>query len=111
MVFKSKNGGKIKFHRNGLLTTLGISRKDKFENTIVKQEMKVTRCPLDDIKTKQIQWYGHIQRMEERRLSKEVMKWRPSGRRKRGRPKLAWVEGIRGMMGEKGLMEEDWTGR
>ena len=36
-------------------------------------------------------------------MPKEVMKWRPSGRRKRGRPKLTWVGGIRGLMGEKGL--------
>ena len=43
------------------------------------------------------------------RLAKEVMKWRPTGRRKRGRPKLNWAEGIRGLMGEKGLMEEDWN--
>ena len=49
-----------------------------------------------------------VQRMEEGRLPKEVMKWRPPGRRKRGRPKLTWAEGIRGLMGEKGLMEEDW---
>jgi len=39
----------------------------------------------------------------------EVMKWRPKGRRKRGRPKLTWEEGIRGLMGEKGLMDEDWN--
>ena len=26
-----------------------------------------------------------------------------------GRPKLTWAEGIRGLMGEKGLMEEDWN--
>jgi hypothetical protein len=49
--------------------------------------------------------------MEEGRLPKEVMKWRPTGRRKRCRPKLAWKEGIRGLMGENGLMEEDWNGR
>jgi hypothetical protein len=49
--------------------------------------------------------------MEEGRLPKEVLEWRPSGRRKRGRPKLTWVEGIREMMGEKGLQEEDLTGR
>ena len=42
-------------------------------------------------------------------LPKEVMKWRPQGRRKGGRPKLTWAEGIRGLMGEKGLMEEDWN--
>jgi hypothetical protein len=27
----------------------------------------------------------------------EVMKWCPPGRRKRGRPKLTWVEGINGI--------------
>jgi hypothetical protein len=47
--------------------------------------------------------------MEEGRLSKEVMKWRPPGRKKRGRSKRNWVEGIRGLMGEKGLMENDWN--
>jgi hypothetical protein len=49
--------------------------------------------------------------MEEGRLPKGVMEWRPSGRGKRGRPKLTWAEGIRGMMGEKGLQEEDWADR
>jgi hypothetical protein len=44
-------------------------------------------------------------------LPKEVMKWRPPGRRKRGRPKLTWAEGIRGLIGEKGLVEEDWNNR
>ena len=80
-------------------------------NTIIKQEMKVTRSLLDDIKTKQLRWYGHVQRMEEERLPKEVMKWRPPGRRKRSRPKLTWAEEIRGLMGEKGLIEEDWNDR
>jgi hypothetical protein len=45
------------------------------------------------------------------RLPKEVPEWRPSGRRKGGRPKLIWAEGISGMMDEKGLMEEDWNDR
>jgi hypothetical protein len=41
------------------------------------------------------------------RLTKEFIKWRAPGRRKQGRPKLTWAEGIRGLMGEKGLVEED----
>jgi hypothetical protein len=49
--------------------------------------------------------------MEDGRLPKEVMKWCPPRRRKRGRPKLTWAEGIRGLMGEKGLMEENWNDR
>jgi hypothetical protein len=39
------------------------------------------------------------------------MKWRQPGRRKRGRPKLTWAEVIRRLMGEKGLVEEDWNDR
>ena len=49
--------------------------------------------------------------MEEGRLPKEVMKWRPQERRKRGRLKHNWVEGIRGLMGEKWLMEEECNDR
>jgi len=43
--------------------------------------------------------------------TKIVMKWSPPGRRKRGRPKATWAEGIRGLLGEKGIMEVDWNGR
>ena len=88
-----------------------ISRRDKIRNTIIKQKMNIARSLLDDIKTKQLQWCGHVQRMEEGKLPKEVMKWSPPGRRKRGRPKLTWEEGIIGLMGEKGLMEEDCNDR
>jgi len=88
-----------------------ISTKDKSRNTIIKQKMNAVRSLIDDIKTQQLQWYGHVQRMEEGRLPKEVMKWRPPGRRKRGRLKLTWAEGIRGLMGEKGLTEKDWNDR
>jgi hypothetical protein len=49
--------------------------------------------------------------MEEGRLPKEVMKWHPPGRRKRSRLKLTWAEGIRGLVGETGLMEGDWNDR
>jgi hypothetical protein len=88
-----------------------ISRKDKIRNIIIKQKMNVTRSLLDDIITKQLQWYGHVQRMEEGRMPQEVMEWHPPGRRKQGRPKLTCAEGIRELMGEKGLMEEDWNDR
>jgi hypothetical protein len=88
-----------------------ISRKDKIRNNIIKPKMNMTMSLLADIKTKQLQWYGHVQRMEKLRLPKEVMKWRPPGRRKRGRPKLTWAEGISGLTGEKRIMEENWNDR
>jgi len=112
MVFKSKmiaklNSTEMDFWRR----SVRISRKEKIRNTIIKQTMNVVRSLLDDIETIQLQWYGHVQRMKEGRLPKEVMKWSQPGRRKRGRPKLTWAEGIIGRMGEKGLMEEYWNDR
>jgi hypothetical protein len=88
-----------------------IYMKDKIRNTVIKQKMNLTRSLLDDINTKQLKWYGYVQRMEEGRLPKKVMEWNPPGRRKRGRPKAIWVEGIRALMGENGLLEEDWNDR
>ena len=41
-------------------------------NNIIKQKMNVTRSLLEDIKTKQLKWYGHVQRMEEGRLPKKL---------------------------------------
>ena len=38
-----------------------LSRKDKIRNTIIKQMMIVTRSVLEDINTKQLKWYGHVQ--------------------------------------------------
>ena len=86
--------------------------RNKIRDTIIKQKkMNVRRSLLDDIKTQQLKRHGHVQRMEERRLPRKVMKWSPPGRRKWGRPKATWAEGIRGLMGEKGLMGEDWNDR
>ena len=49
--------------------------------------------------------------MEEGRLPKEVMKWRPQERRIRSRLIPTCVEGIRRLMGEERLMVEDWNDR
>jgi len=55
-----------------------ISRKDKIRNTIIKQKMNVTRSLLDDIKTKQLKWCRHVQRMEEGRVPKKSYEMEPT---------------------------------
>ena len=50
-----------------------MNTKDKIRNNIIKQKMNVTRSLLEDIKTKQLKWYGHVQRMEEGRLPKKKL--------------------------------------
>jgi len=44
--------------------------------------MNVTRSLLDDIKTQQLKWYGHVQRMEEGRLPKRSNEMEPTRKKK-----------------------------
>jgi hypothetical protein len=46
------------------------------------------------IKSRRIAWLGHVMRMDEKRIPKRVFKWKPTGRRIRGRPRKRWVEDI-----------------
>ena len=54
------------------LRSARISWKDKIRNNTIKQKKNVTRSLLEDIKTKQLKWYGHLQRMEEGSLPKKL---------------------------------------
>jgi hypothetical protein len=46
------------------------------------------------IKIRRIAWLGHAMRMDEKRIPKRVLEWKPTGRRIRGRPRKRWVEDI-----------------
>ena len=46
------------------------------------------------IKSIRIAWLGHVTRMDEKRISKGVLEWKPTGRRIRGRPSKRWIEEI-----------------
>jgi hypothetical protein len=63
-------------------------------------------------KSKRMAWLGHLMRMEEKRIPKRVLKWKPVSRRNRGRPKKRWVEDIEediqimGIRGRRKLCKE-----
>ena len=46
------------------------------------------------IKSRRIAWLGHVMRVDEKRILKRVLEWKPKGRRIRGRPRKRWVEDI-----------------
>ena len=49
---------------------------------------------LDEITRKQLIWYGHVETMDQTRLPKTMINWKPEGRKKRGRPRRTWKDGI-----------------
>ena len=66
---------------------------------------------LDKITRKQLIWYGHVERMDPTRLPKIMIKWKPEGREKRGRPRRIWKVGICTAMSERGLRMGEWNNR
>jgi hypothetical protein len=66
---------------------------------------------LDDITRQQLVWCGHVERMDPTRLPKIMIHWKPEGRKKRGRPRRTWKDGIYTAMNERDLRMGEWNNR
>ena len=62
-------------------------------------------------KKKRLKWYGHVKRMPEERIPKLIMEWVPLERRKRGRPRKMWMEGLQAAMTTRNLETNQWRNR
>jgi hypothetical protein len=58
---------------------------------------------IDIIEKNRLQWYGHVKRNSEERISKLIMEWIPEERRKTGRPRKTWMEGVQAAMTARNL--------
>ena len=56
-------------------------------------------------------WYGHVLRMPEQRIPKQALRWRPTGRRRVGRPKDTWQRTIQKDITSKALDQADVEAR
>jgi hypothetical protein len=62
------------------------SRGERIRNIVIREMMEVEKTILERIEQKQLQWYGHVKRMENDRLPKTTMEWETEGRRRKGTP-------------------------
>ena len=49
--------------------------------------------------------------LPEERIPKLIMEWKPQERRKRGRPRKTWMEGVQAVMTTKNLEPDQWRNR
>jgi hypothetical protein len=71
----------------------GITRRDRIRNTEVRKELE-TKSILEYIEEKQLNWWGHIQRMEDTRLVRRIWEAKTARKRGRGRPRETWDDTI-----------------
>ena len=53
------------------------------EIMLLEKKMNIKNSVLDDIRYKQLNWYGHGRRMNEERLPRKILEQCPTGRRRR----------------------------
>jgi hypothetical protein len=81
------------------------SRMGRIKNEYINEIMGVKGKPeiIDIIEQKRVQWYGHVKRMPDERIPTLIMDWIPRERRKRGRPRKTWMEGVQAAMTTRNL--------
>jgi hypothetical protein len=86
---------------------------ERIKNEHIKEIMGVKAKPdiIDIIEKKRLQWFGHVKRMTEERIPKLIMEWIPEERRKRGRSRKTWMEGVQAAMTLKNLQPDQWRNR
>jgi hypothetical protein len=86
------------------------SSNERIMNEHIKEIMGAKGKP-DIIENKRLQWFGHVKRMPEERIAKLIMEWVPEERRKRGRPRKTWMEGVQAAMITGNSEPDPWRNR
>jgi Holliday junction resolvase-like predicted endonuclease len=77
-----------------------IRNNEEIDNIIRKKDI------VRFVKARRISWIGHVERVEDSRMPKSVMREKIYTRRKRGRPKVRWLDDVQENLREMGI--ERW---
>ena len=99
----------IRLRDNTILFIIILRNRDIYIYTYIYMNGKFVF--IDIIEQKRLQWHGHVKRMPEERMPKLIMDWIPRDRRKRGRPRKTWMEGVQAAMTTRNLEQDQWRNR
>ena len=90
---------------------LQLTREDRIRTEKIWDKMEINCSITKKLENKQLQWYGHVERMPEERWPKQILQYSPKGTRGRGRPTMKWKSHIINAMDDRGLQMGDWNDR
>jgi hypothetical protein len=67
----------------------GYTRLEIIRSEVIRKELKISGMQAVRYKHKQ-NWISHIERMDNSRLPKHALNYKPGGRRDRGLPRKRW---------------------
>jgi hypothetical protein len=88
---------------------IGVKLSDRERNEVIREECGVKEDVVTKIEKNMLRWFGHVERMDERRLTKEIYEADVGGTAGRGRPKRTFLDQI-GEVLEKGKVRSTRNG-
>ena len=67
---------------------------DKIRNEQIREECNVRVGVVTRMKVNKLRWFGHVERMSEERLTRKIYAAERCGIRKRGRPRVSWLDHV-----------------
>jgi hypothetical protein len=55
----------------------------KIRKNAIRENMNIKNSILDCIRYKQLNWHGHVQRMDQERLPRRILEYCPTGRQRK----------------------------
>ena len=77
-----------------LTMIIGKTSRDRLRNERISEEIRV-KAMLNKMDAARLRWWGHLERMEERRGAKRRWEWRSVGTRPKGRPRKRWKDSVK----------------
>src|SRR6218665_249596 len=68
-----------------------------------KRELADEETVVQKIKKRRLQWFGHVERMEEKRVPNAALHGHVEGKRSRGRQRKTWMDNVREDLKEKNI--------
>ena len=82
---------------------IGRSRREKVSNEQTREELGAEETVVQKIKKRRQQWFGHVERMEGKRLPNATLHRHVEGKRSRERQRKTWMDNVREDLKEKNI--------
>ena len=79
---------------------------DRVRNEEVRMRAGIERELASRVDQRVLRWFGHVERMDEYRITRRVLMAEVSEGRVRRRPRLGWMDGVKVALGNRGMTVE-----